>query len=130
MPLRLTSESAQSGSRRSLAFDPSANIKLDQDAWDLVERLTIEKALSIGEEIKSKQKRKVDILLLERRPKLSSQDKTRVVINLALTELSDDATDILAKGLNFTNFAPRNIPKEISALETTCRRLPQEVMKK
>ncbi|KAJ8921334.1 hypothetical protein NQ315_002948 [Exocentrus adspersus] len=55
-------------------------------------------------------------------------DKSRVVVNLASTQLTDDAMDDLAKGFNFA-VASRVIPKEeISiAQETTYRRLPTDV---
>lgn len=63
--------------------------------------------------------KKVEILLHDEHPKLTSVDKSRVVIHLAFIELSNDATDVLAKGLN-SAIAPKTIPKEaiISALET------------
>ncbi|KAJ8911947.1 hypothetical protein NQ315_012758 [Exocentrus adspersus] len=67
---------------------------LDREAWDLMDSLSTEKSASIGEEA-SIQKRKIKKLVL----KPQNLDSSRVVINLTSTHLSDDATDVLAKGI-------------------------------
>lgn len=80
---------------------------MDKDTKDLVDRLTTENAIRIGEEITNKQKEKVETLLHKEHPEQISVDKFRVVINLACIELSDKASEVLAKSLNFAIVAKR-----------------------
>ncbi|XP_018576317.1 uncharacterized protein LOC108914886, partial [Anoplophora glabripennis] len=71
--------------------------KLDREAWDLVDKLTTEKASIRGEEATTKQKSKFEKLLNDQFPKQANLNKSRIVINLASIQLDEDTTEVLAK---------------------------------
>ncbi|XP_046409073.1 uncharacterized protein LOC124173954 [Ischnura elegans] len=76
--------------------------------------------------MREKQLKKFENLVEKQRPSPEStfNNTDRVVINLSQVNLSDSATSILSKGLNFA-IAPRSIPKEeiITGVENALRKL-------
>ncbi|XP_046405042.1 uncharacterized protein LOC124170364 [Ischnura elegans] len=91
-----------------------------------IDRITNESASRTYSSSTSKQKKKFQHLHERQHPQ-PPNNKEKLICNIAGIQLSDAATSVLAKGLNFA-FSPRHIPVEdiITGVEVALRKLPHQ----
>ncbi|XP_046382342.1 uncharacterized protein LOC124153288 [Ischnura elegans] len=97
---------------------------LRPEDWNHIDRITNESASRTFSLSTSKQKKKFQHLHERQHPQ-PPNNKEKLICNLAGIQLSDAATSVLAKGLNFA-FLPRHIPMEdiITGVEVALWKLP------
>jgi hypothetical protein len=103
---------------------------LDQHHWDLIDRISCLHAENELDKVTKTQKNKFDRLMSKQRPNpkpYPTLENKKTVINRSSKQLSENATTLLSKGMNFA-IAPARIPQEeiITEVETAIRHLPKE----
>ncbi|PNF41399.1 hypothetical protein B7P43_G14428 [Cryptotermes secundus] len=99
---------------------------LSADDWDLIDRITTQKAVNIGDQARARQCKKfINLQKTQHPPQLHENKKT--VVNLSGVPLEEAAYSALSKGLNFA-VAPSSIPVKdiLCGVEKAVMVLPEE----
>lgn len=101
---------------------------MDQDTWNVVNRLTMKKTMDAAARVRETWTRKFEKMHGAQHPPKQVLEKCRLIINLSSVPLDDITIEALTNRFNYA-IASTIVPKEeiISALKTTYRLLPSNV---